>query len=134
MQQYLIKIEHLSKSYLSKSGIFFNDNKNIILNDISFSISENHSFGLLGKTGSGKTTVGLCILRLVETDSGKVFYREIDLTNLKFHKLQKIRKDLQIIFQDPDTSLNPVYNIKEMLSEVLLFHKITGKSEVNEKN
>jgi ABC-type oligopeptide transport system ATPase subunit len=129
----LIKIERLSKSYPSKSGLFLNDTKSIILNDISFTIPENSSFGLLGKTGSGKTTIGLCALRLIEPDSGNIFYRETNLIGLKYRELQGLRKNLQIIFQDPDTSLNPVYSIKEMLCEVLTYHKISEKTEIDEK-
>ncbi len=101
----LWKVEELSKTYEVKSEL--KKEKIRVLKNINLEIFKGEIFGLVGESGSGKTTFGKVLLRLIEPDSGKIIYKNIDITNLPEKILRKYRKNFQIIFQDPYKSLNP---------------------------
>lgn len=119
-----ISIDHLTKTFHTNSG-------NVkAVNDVSFNIRKGSIVGLVGESGSGKTTLGRCILRLIEPSSGSIHIEGANLLNLNNSKLREMRKRMQIIFQDPFSSLNPRMRIEDIIAEGIKVHdKIISKNE-----
>ncbi len=103
------------------------------VDDISFGIFSGETLGLVGESGCGKSTVGRCILRLNEPTSGEVLFEGENIVGLNNKDLQKLRREMQIIFQDPYASLNPRLNIFSIVSEPLKIHGIGNKAEKKER-
>lgn len=124
-QKKLLKVNHLNVHYPIKKGIL-RSTKGFVkaVNNISFDVFEGETLGLVGESGCGKTTLGRSILQLIRPTSGSVFYKDINLTSLSNEELRKIRKDIQIIFQDPYSSLNPKMRVGQAILEPLIVHKI----------
>ena len=99
------------------------------VDDVSFEIEEGDMFGLVGESGSGKSTTGRCILRLIEPDSGQVLFRGEDVLRYSRNQLRMARKDMQIVFQDPYSSLNPRMLARDIVEEPLIIHRIGTRSE-----
>nr|WP_218916079.1 ABC transporter ATP-binding protein [Kosmotoga pacifica] len=99
------------------------------VNNISFNIKEGQTLGLVGESGSGKTTTGRLVLRLIEPTSGSVVYRKKDITALDRESLRKLRKEIQIIFQDPLAALNPYMKVGDAVRHPLDIHGIGNKKE-----
>ena len=96
---------------------------------ISFAIAEGETFGLVGESGSGKTTTGRCILRLIEPTSGKIRFRGEDVLAFPAERMRRARRDMQIVFQDPYSSLNPRMRAGAIIEEPLIIHGIGTKPE-----
>ena len=102
----------------------------VALHKINFSLYPGETLGLVGSSGSGKSTLGNCLLKLTQPDEGEILYLGTRIDNLKGGLLQQYRKDIQLIFQDPFSSLNPKKKIGHMLTEPMLVHKI-GKNKLD---
>ena len=119
-----ISIENLSKTFHTNMGDVQ------AVSDVSFNLQKGSIVGLVGESGSGKTTLGRCILRLIEPSSGSVNLEGNNLLELSNKKLREIRKRMQIIFQDPFSSLNPRMRIKDIIAEGIKVHdKLSSENE-----
>ncbi len=103
------------------------------IDGVSFDIFAGETLGLVGESGCGKSTVGRCILRLYEPTSGEVFFEGQNIIGMPNSEMQKLRREMQIIFQDPYASLNPRLNILSIVSEPLKIHGIGNKTERRER-
>ena len=121
----ILKVEHLQTWYPLKKGIFSRVYDHVkAVDDVSLEVFEGETLGLVGESGCGKTTLGRSILRLIEPTGGKVFFDGVEVTALKAAALRDFRKQAQIVFQDPYSSLNPRIRIGEAIAEPLKVHGI----------
>jgi peptide/nickel transport system ATP-binding protein len=131
----LLEVEGLRKTYrIRKSGWFGNHAEAVLaVDDVSFTVGRGESFGLVGESGCGKTTVSKAIMRAVNTDAGRVVFHAaegpIDVLALKGHALERFRPRLQYMFQDPFHSLNPRMTVYDIVAEPLLIHGIATEKE-----
>ena len=123
----LIEVDHLVKYFPVRAGLMQRVKAYVkAVDDVSFFINEGETFGLVGESGCGKTTVGRTILRLIPATSGRVLLNGNNIFDLNSSELKKMRADMQIIFQDPYSSLDPRLPVGESISEGLRVH--TDKS------
>ena len=120
----LLEIINLEKEYISKAGFFGKPTKFKAVVDVSFKLYEGETLGLVGESGCGKSTLGNAILQLDKATSGTIQYRGKDITKLSPLDLRKLRKEIQIIFQDPYSSLNPRITIGESIMEPMKVHNL----------
>lgn len=130
MTKVKVEVENLKKYFYS--GIFRKKEIKAV-DGVSFEIKEGKTLGLVGESGCGKTTVGRTILRLIEPTEGKIFFDGEDITSLNGSKLKKLGREMQIIFQNPESSLNPRMKIYDSIAEPLRIHKICNKNEEKER-
>ena len=128
MAEKLLEVKHLKKYFDTPRG------KLHAVDDVSFSIEKGKTLGVVGESGCGKSTTGRCILRLIEPTSGEVIFNGQDITKLHPRDMKALRKDMQIIFQDPYASLDPRKTISQIISEPIIINKIlTNKQDVEER-
>ncbi|HCW64796.1 MULTISPECIES: ABC transporter ATP-binding protein [Leeuwenhoekiella] len=120
----LLEIKNAQKEYYTKVSFFGKTESVKAVNDVSFKIYEGETLGLVGESGCGKSTLGNLILQLDKATSGHIFYKGKDLTQLKTLELRKLRRDIQIIFQDPYSSLNPRLTVGQAITEAMEVHKL----------
>jgi peptide/nickel transport system ATP-binding protein len=126
----LLEVRHLVKHYSRGGGLFASPPTVVrAVDDVSFHVDEGDMFGLVGESGSGKSTTGRCILRLVEPDSGEVLFREENVLGFSRSRMRLARRDMQIVFQDPYSSLNPRMRAGDIVEEPLIIHELGGASE-----
>ncbi|GAA4967101.1 ABC transporter ATP-binding protein [Algibacter aquimarinus] len=130
----LLEVINVEKEYISKSGLFAKTESFKAVNNVSFKLYEGETLGLVGESGCGKSTLGNAILQLDKVTAGKILYNGVDITKLNKTETRKLRKDIQIIFQDPYSSLNPRVPVGEAIMEPMKVHKLyNSDSERKEK-
>jgi oligopeptide transport system ATP-binding protein len=125
----LVEVSHLVKTFTRDAGLFRSATRIAAVDDVSFTIDEGETFGLVGESGSGKTTTGRCMLRLIEPTSGAVRFRGEDVLGFSKRRLRQARRDMQIVFQDPYSSLNPRMRAQAIVEEPLIIHDLGGRAE-----
>ena len=129
-QQPLLEVKNLKQYYPIKGGLLGRTVKEVkAVDGISFSVYPGETLGVVGESGCGKSTTGRSILRLEEPTEGSVFYRGINLLELSKDEMRKMRKDIQIIFQDPFASLNPRRTVGQTLEEALAIAKVVPAND-----
>ena len=128
----ILEIQNLEKYYFSNAGLFSKPDVVKAVNNVTFSVFEGETLGLVGESGCGKSTLGLTILQLEKSTSGSIKYKGKELTKLSKTEVRNLRKEIQIIFQDPYSSLNPRLLIGQALMEPMEVHGI-GKSKKDRK-
>ena len=130
----LLEIKKLKEYFQIKKGLFSTIKENIkAVDDIDFFIKKGETFGLVGESGCGKTTLGRTILHLIPPTEGTVYFMGKNISNFKKQELRKIRPNMQIVFQDPSSSLNPRMTVKQILSEPLKINSNLKGEELNDK-
>ncbi|MBT4472290.1 MAG: ABC transporter ATP-binding protein [Bacteroidetes bacterium] len=130
----LLRVENVAKSYFSKVGVFGQKQEIKAVNGISFDVFEGETLGLVGESGCGKSTLGKVILQLERATKGSIFYKGKEITTLKGKDLRSLRKDIQLIFQDPYSSLHPRKIIGQAIIEPMEVHGIgSSKRQRKEK-
>jgi oligopeptide transport system ATP-binding protein len=122
----LVRVENLTKYFPITQGIVVQRQIGAVqaVDNVSFDIREGETLGLVGESGCGKSTTGRTILQLYRPTSGKVYYQDQDLTTLKGEDLRRMRRNMQIIFQDPYASLNPRLTVGDIIGEPLEVHRV----------
>ena len=132
--QALLEVRNLKKYFPVRRGVLSRVVSHVkALDDVSFSIDKGETFGLVGESGCGKTTTGRAVLRLIEPDSGEVRFQGNDMLKLGANALRVLRRDMQIIFQDPYASLNPRMTIRSIVGEPFAIHAIASGSDRNDR-
>ena len=130
----LLEVINVEKEYITKSGLFIKSKSFKAVNDVSFKLYEGETLGLVGESGCGKSTLGNAILQLDKATAGSILYNGIDITKLSKTETRTLRKDIQIIFQDPYSSLNPRIPVGEAIMEPMKVHNLyTSDTERKEK-
>ncbi|MDH7913649.1 ABC transporter ATP-binding protein [Winogradskyella sp. SYSU M77433] len=131
-QSPLLEVINVEKTYFNKTGWLSKDEGFNAVDGVSFKVYPGETIGLVGESGCGKSTLGNTILQLDKATSGQIFYKGEDITNLKASEMRQLRKDIQIIFQDPFASLNPRLTVGNAILEPMKVHNI-GTSNTDRK-
>jgi oligopeptide transport system ATP-binding protein len=127
----LLRVRDLHKHFPVRSGILIERTVDHVkaVDGVSFDISEGETLGLVGESGSGKSTTGYCILQLLKPTSGSIVFEGSELTKLKREQMRRMRRELQIVFQDPYSSLDPRMTVGDIVAEPLVVHDIGTKRD-----
>ncbi len=130
----LLQVKNLKKYFPIRGGLFSREVARVhAVDDVSFTIQKGETLGLVGESGCGKSTTGRCILRLIEPTAGEVIFEDKDVTALDKRSLRHLRRDMQIIFQDPYASLNPRMTVGSIIGEALVIHKLAKTRKEREE-
>jgi len=130
----LIEVENLRMYFPIKGGVLQRKVADLkAVDGISFHINKGETLGLVGETGCGKTTTGRCILRLLKITGGKVFYEGQDLGKLGSSRMRSMRRNIQMVFEDPSRSLDPCMIVEDILAEPMLIHNLAKGNECKEQ-
>lgn len=134
MSEAILKANHIVKTYTQRSGRFgFGTTQVKALDDVSIALNAGSTLAVVGESGSGKSTLARCLLQLQPCDSGEVIFQGQNLAQLDKDQLRSIRKNLQMVFQDPYASLNPRMRVGDIVGEGLLIHQIGSLQERTQK-
>ncbi|MET4621478.1 ABC-type glutathione transport system ATPase component [Arthrobacter sp. 2762] len=122
----LLRVEKLNKSYAKGIG---KRHKTQILHDVSFELLRGQTLGLVGESGSGKSTTAACVMGLTDADSGLIEFDGVDLTTLSKPGMRKMRRRIQMVFQDPNGSLDPRFTVGDLVEEPLIVHGVSDSAE-----
>ena len=125
----LLEVRGLVKHFVRRQGLFAAPAVVKAVDDVTFAIAEGEMFGLVGESGSGKSTTGRCILRLIEPTAGQVLFRGSNVLALSRAAMRAARRDMQIVFQDPYSSLNPRMRVGDIVEEPLVIHRLGTPAE-----
>ena len=129
MSETLLRVKNLVKHFPVKGGVFKREVERVhAVDGVTFDLASGETLGLVGESGCGKSTTGRCILRLIEPTAGEVWFEGKDVTALDRAQLQRLRRDMQIIFQDPFASLNPRMTVGGIIGEALVIHGLVKDS------
>ena len=131
----LLRVDNLVKHFPIQRGIIFMKTVGAVhaVDGVSFNIHKGETLGLVGESGCGKSTTGRTILQLYRPTSGHVYYDDKDLATMQGEELRKMRRKMQMIFQDPYASLNPRMTVGEIIGEPLTIHKLANKKQTQER-
>ena len=130
----LLQVQNLVKHFPVRGGLFNRVIRKVhAVNDVSFDIHKGEILGVVGESGCGKSTLGKVIVRLLNATSGNVIFQDQDITHLSRSELRPFRRQMQMIFQDPHSSLNPRMSVGGAVREVLKFHGIVKRGELNDE-
>lgn len=129
----ILEVTGLSKVYSASAGLFRRRNSATVVNDVSFRIEKGSTFGLVGESGSGKSTIGRAVLRLIEPDAGTIRFDGIDIRALDADALKRLRRRMQIIFQDPFSSLDPRVRIGRAIAEPIRLHGLRSGAALDRR-
>ncbi|WP_280770933.1 ABC transporter ATP-binding protein [Salipaludibacillus daqingensis] len=129
-QEVLFEIKNLKKYFPVKGGVLQRTVGHVkAVDDISFTIYKGETLGIVGESGSGKSTLGRTILRLLDPTEGEIIYNNEDIASLRQGKLRPLRKDMQMVFQDPYASLNPRMSVGELIEEPMIVQNTLSKAD-----
>lgn len=130
MKKVILEAKEIKKYFPIKGGFFRKTVANVkAVDNVSFNLYEGETFGLVGESGCGKSTLGRTLIKLYQPSSGEIIYKGDNITNYSRAKMKPLRQDIQIIFQDPYSSLNPRMNVSSIISEPLLAHGLYKKGK-----
>jgi len=131
----LMEIRDLKVHFPVKTGLVFRTNKNVVraVDGVSLNIRRGETLGLVGESGCGKSTTGLALLRLIVPTAGRVLFEGVDLSLLRPREMTGLRRRMQIVFQDPYSSLNPRMTVRQILAEPLVAHKMVDKGVLTDR-
>ena len=130
----LFEIKNIVKHFpIKKKGFNSKTGKVHALNDVSFDVYKGETLGIVGESGCGKSTIGRVIIRLLDPTSGQIIYKGQDITKLDGKKLNDLRKEMQVVFQNPYSSLNPRMKVEDILKEPLILNTKLSKKEIKKE-
>ena len=134
MTEVLLEVKGLKKYFPITGGLFGKKTGEVkAVDDISFFVKKGETLGIVGESGCGKSTTGRMLMRLIEPSDGNIVFQGKELTTLNDAEMRKMRKDMQMVFQDPFASLNPRHTVEQILEEPLIVHGISNKAERKQK-
>ena len=129
MTEPLLRVDDLVKNFPVKGGLLKRTVDMVhAVDHVSFEIAAGETLGVVGESGCGKSTTGRCVLRLIEPTAGAIWFEGNDVTKLDSHALRSLRRDMQIIFQDPFASLDPRMTVGAIIGEALVIHRLAGSA------